>query len=157
MLCALGHHVLLESKEEQVKEPLEPGRQSYRKLGKRLPSIDLNVTAEQWLEQLTLDQIESVLRLACTIVTTSLQLFKVIALHRVLQKHDRNSAWTDDCNLSFKFPAEYLYQILLNGLIAGGLDKKEGRQACYFSARTFSKARQYLIRKVGNYRSLRSY
>ena len=35
VVCALGHHVLLESKEEQLKEPREPGRQSYRKLGKK--------------------------------------------------------------------------------------------------------------------------
>ena len=38
---------------------------------------------------------------------------------------------------------QYLGNILLGGLIAGGTTRKEGRQVCYFSAARFlRKARQ---------------
>ena len=48
---------------------------------------------------------------------------------------------------------QHIYKILLNGLIAGGIGRKEAGKHVTTRPRILSKAKQLLIKKVGNHRS----
>ena len=63
--------------------------------------------------------------------------FKTNRVPRVLQKHDRNTVWMDECNLSIKFPA----------VLRQGIGRKEGRRACYFLAVQPQKSKAALDQK----------
>ena len=76
------------------------------------------------------------------------ELFKVSARDQVvLQKRDRNTARMNECNLSFKFSTVPRHKDNEWSLIVGGTGRKEGRQACYFSAAHPQDSKVLLCRK----------
>ena len=134
--------------------PIAPRPDRFRQAGHRgqSPSVfqkytskpsEIRIVERRWYSgwnSFSRNPTESVLRPPG--MTTTLQqqfeLFKVTAQDQlrtqVHQTNDRNTAWMDERTLSFKYPAVPRHNSVEWFLIVGGIGRKEGRQACYFSA-----------------------
>ena len=138
------------------------GHRSYRKFEKRYQNIVPNVNAEEWSEQILLGS-NGVRFETCWHKSDD----STPACIRVDQGHcSRPIARSEFSKQTIETPHgwtivtghscshQYLDNILLNGLIAGGMGRKESQTRIFTSRpRVSSEAKLYLIRKVGNHRS----